>query len=145
MKVLLRKATDEDKEFLRDLNRIVYEEVVIEQFGSWDDVWQSNYFDEKWKAAGYQIIQVEGKPVGTLWTIEEKDHIWLRELQVLPEFQGRGIGTTLMKRELKKAKVRELPIRLRVLKTNRASHFYERLGFSVYDETETQLYMQNVI
>jgi len=63
MKVLLRKATDEDKEFLRDLNRIVYEEVVIEQFGSWDDVWQSNYFDEKWKAAGYQIIQVEGKPV----------------------------------------------------------------------------------
>jgi len=50
-----------------------------------------------------------------------------------------------MKRELKKAKVRELPIRLRVLKTNRASHFYERLGFSVYDETETQLYMQNVI
>jgi GNAT superfamily N-acetyltransferase len=145
MNVLLKKATDKDKEFLRNLNRIVYEEAVIEQFGRWDDVWQNSYFDEKWKGADNQIIRVDDKSIGTLWTIDEKDYICIRELQILPEFQGCGIGTALIKRELKKAKVRELPIQLRVLKANKARYFYEGLGFLVYDETETQLYMQNAI
>jgi len=143
MKVLLRKATQADKEFLRDLNRIVYKQLVIEQFGSWDDRWQRNYFDEKWKGAAYQIILVEDHPVGTFWTVEEKDHILVREIQVLPEFQGRRIGTTLMKRLLKNAKTRQLPVRLGLLKANRARHFYERLGFRVYAETENRFYKQN--
>ena len=145
MKVLLRKATQADKEFLRDLNRIVYKQLVIEQFGSWDDRWQRNYFDEKWKGAAYQIILVEDHPVGTFWTVEEKDHILVREIQVLPEFQGRRIGTTLMKRLLKNAKTRQLPVRLGLLKANRARHFYERLGFRVYEETQNRLYMQNAL
>jgi GNAT superfamily N-acetyltransferase len=143
MKVVLRKATDEDKEFLQDLNRKVYREVVAEQYGNWDDDQQSKYFDQKWQEAEYQIIEIENQRIGTIWTVEEKDHIRIRELQILPEFQGQGIGTVLMKRELEKAKLRKLPVRLSVLKANRARIFYERLGFRIYDETGSKLYLEN--
>lgn len=143
MKVELRKATDDDKEFLHELNRKVYQEVVVEQFGSWDDDHQSKYFEQKWKEAEYQIVEIEGKRIGTIWIMEEIDHIRIRELQILPEFQNRGIGTELMKRVIEKAKWRKRPIRLSVLRVNRARIFYERFGFGVYDETETRLYLEN--
>lgn len=143
MKVELRKATDRDKEFLHDLNRTVYREVVIEQFGIWDDDHQSKYFEQKWKEAEYQIVELENQRIGTIWIMEEMDHIRIRELQILPEFQRRGIGTELMKRVIEKAKWRKRPIRLSVLRANRARIFYERLGFGMYDETETRLYLEN--
>jgi ribosomal protein S18 acetylase RimI-like enzyme len=145
LNIVVRKATDEDKEFLRSLNRKVYREVVVEQFGSWDDDQQNRYFEKKWEIAGYQIIEIASRRIGTIWIIDEPDHMRIRELQILPEFQGQGIGSELMKRELERAKARNLPVRLRVLKANRARLLYERLGFRVHHETETHLIMENAL
>lgn len=143
MEFTAKIATEEDKEFLYALNRSVYKEVVIQQFGVWDEEWQRRYFEKKWPQAHYQIIEQAGRRIGAIWVTHQNDHIFLNEIQLLPEFQGQGIGSTLIKQELKRARALNLPMRLRVLKANRARKLYERLGFVVYDETETHFLMEN--
>jgi ribosomal protein S18 acetylase RimI-like enzyme len=61
------------------------------------------------------------------------------DLALLPAVQNQGIGTFLMRQICAQA---DRPVRLSVLKFNRAFAWYERLGFSkigdlgVYDEME---------
>lgn len=62
-------------------------------------------------------------------------------MALLPEFQGRGIGTKLIQAVMGEAAGLGLPLRLQVLKANRARRLYERLGFHVYAETATHLQM----
>ena len=143
LRVKLRSAKVDDKEFLFDLARTVYKKLVIDQFGNWDEKLQRNYFENKWKKANYQIIEKDDKRIGTIWTTIEKDHIQLNEIQLLPDFQRQGIGSPLVRNEVEKAQKHSKPIRLRLLKKNIAINFYLRLGFVVYDETEFRFFMEN--
>ena len=124
-------ATEDDKGFLKDLNREVYEPVVIRQFGVWDDAFQDRHFEEKWAVQNYQIVELSGQRVGAIWLSEESDHLWLREIQISPPHQNRGIGTKLLMKMMDEATASGLPIRLRVLTENRAKALYERLGFKI--------------
>ena len=119
-KVKLRTATADDKIFLFDLARTVYKKLVIDQFGEWEEDSQRNYFEKKWGKANYQIIKKDDKRIGTIWVTTEKDFIQLNEIQLLPDFQGQGIGSTLVQRELEKAQKQRKPMRLRLLKKNPA-------------------------
>ena len=140
-KVKLRAATINDKIFLFDLAKTVYKKLVIDQFGEWKENSQRNYFEKKWEKANYQIIEKDDKRIGTIWVTTKKDFIQLYEIQLLPQFQRQGIGSTLIHRELEKAQEQGKFIRLRLLKKNKAIRFYERLGLVVYDETDTRFSM----
>jgi GNAT superfamily N-acetyltransferase len=62
---------------------------------------------------------------------------------ILPEHQGKGIGTVCLNLIIDKAKQLNLPIRLRVLKVNtRAQDFYARMGFMVSDEIDNHVLME---
>jgi len=122
-------ATEDDKVFLKNLNREVYEPVVIRQFGVWDDAFQDRQFEEKWAVQNYQIVELSGQRVGAIWISEESDHLWLREIQISPPHQNQGIGKKLLMKMMGEAKTSGVPIRLRVLTENRAKALYVRLGF----------------
>jgi ribosomal protein S18 acetylase RimI-like enzyme len=68
--------------------------------------------------------------------------LWLREVFLVPAEQGQGIGSKLVLQEIAGARRLGKPLRLRVLRQNRARALYERLGFSVCGETETQYWME---
>ena len=122
-------AREDDKHFMKTLNREVYEPVVVRQFGAWDDAFQDRHFEAKWAAQDYQIIEIAGQRVGAFWISKEPDHFWLREIQIAPTHQNKGIGTELLMKLMKEATKSGLPLRLRVLTENRAKALYERLGF----------------
>jgi len=139
-----RPATEEDKAFLKKLNRDVYESVVIEQFGAWDDAIQDEHFERKWAVQEYQIVEQEGLRVGAIWISKEIDHLWLREIQISPCHQNQGLGTKLLTTTIDEAARSGLPLQLRVLIANRAKALYERLGFSVIGMHEdTHYWMQH--
>ncbi|GJM43164.1 MAG: hypothetical protein DHS20C21_00060 [Gemmatimonadota bacterium] len=144
MKLTRRPAEDADKAFVQDANRAAYEDVVVRQFGQWDEAFHEYHFNKKWEDATFEIVESRSGPVGALWTTDEGDHLWLREVFLLPVFQGQGIGTALIRQELAKARRFKKPLRLRVLRENRALSLYERLGFSVCGETETHFLMEAV-
>ena len=115
---------------------------MIQQFGTWDETWQRQYFEQKWSRTNYQIIDCKGESVGAISKSDHDDHVSLNEIQLLPEFQGQGIGSALITQELDRVEMMDIPMRLRVLKQNRqARKLYERLGFLVYGETEAHFLM----
>ncbi len=71
------------------------------------------------------------------------DHMFLIEIQIDAPYQGKGIGTQLIKKVINEAKVKDLPLRLQVLKENdKARKLYLRLGFRQVSETETHIVME---
>ena len=142
MKIIKRPAKDEDKDFLYSLNRAVYRTLVERINGKWDEKFQKEYFEQKWNKAGYQIIEKDNTKIGTIWIEYEPDLHTLKEIQILPDFQNKGIGTELLKSEISLAKKANVTIRLRLLKGNPAQSLYSRLGFKVYEKAGDYLLME---
>ena len=84
-------ATPEDRTFLHELNRLAYEDVVVRQFGSWDDNAQRQRFDSKLQRATFRIVEQAGQQIAAVWSSEHDDHVYLHELMILPE----GCGTPI--------------------------------------------------
>lgn len=83
-----------------------------------------------------QVIELAGQPVGLVKVVRSAQRWKLLQLQVLPQYQGRGIGTEVVLDVLKQARAVHLPVVLTVLKENPAKRFYERVGFRVVGERE---------
>ena len=142
MKITLRKATAEDEEFVLTTHHLAYRDVVVAQFGEWDEQRQDNYFYQKWFPEKIDLIEFEGSLAGYLIVETLPNHIFLSEIVILPNFQNKGIGRKLIEDQCAKAIAAALPLRLRVLKANRAIDLYTRLGFQRYGETETHVQME---
>ena len=143
MNLTLRPARDDDHDFARALHHSVYREVVIQQFGSWDDLVQRKFFEEAWQPNESQIIQLDGKNIGCIQRRRHPDHIELVEIQLLPDYQGGGIGTSLLKDAIISAHEAGLPLRLRVLKESRAMQLYQKLGFAKTGMNDTYIFMEH--
>ena len=142
METTRRPASQDDKPFVRGVNRQAYEELIVRLYGEWDERAQDSYFDQKWERADFEVVEVAGERIGAIWTTEDGDHLRLHEIFLLPDWQGRGIGSGLVKQELATARRLGKPLRLSVLRGNRARALYERLGFAVTEETETKVWME---
>lgn len=66
MKIARRPATSDDEHFARRLHEMGYHDVVVRQFGQWDEAMQEGYFVKKWFPEKYQILLCEGQPCGCL-------------------------------------------------------------------------------
>jgi GNAT superfamily N-acetyltransferase len=138
MELTRRLATEADKAFVQAASKQAYEDVVVRQFGVWDVEAEERSFNGKWQRAAFYVIERAGEAIGAICTTDEHDHVRLNEVFLVPGHQGRGLGSQLVQQELCRARGVCKPLRLRVLKHNRARVLYERLGFSVCGETETQ-------
>jgi ribosomal protein S18 acetylase RimI-like enzyme len=112
-------------------------------WGVWDEPWQHQRFVESFALPTHHIVELSGRPVGCLAVEEHPDHVFLARLFLLPEVQGRGIGTRLTRTVCESAHRRGLPVALTILKVNPARRLYERLGFAVVSENETHFKMES--
>jgi ribosomal protein S18 acetylase RimI-like enzyme len=67
--------------------------------------------------------------IGRILVVRTSEEIHLVDIALLPANQGQGIGAGLIKELLDEGDRDGLPVRLEVLKNNRAALLYERLGF----------------
>ncbi len=138
----LRKADNNDYDFVFNLNKAVYKDYFNYVFGSWDEAFQRQFCDSRLKT-GVQIISTEGKDIGVLELIEKEDQIYLEEIQIDPDYQGKGLGSQIIKDIMKKAFESNLSVGLMVLKINdKAKRLYESLGFTLTGETKTHYIME---
>jgi len=135
-----RQADASDHAFLRELHQAAYRDVVIRQFGNWVEADQDTWFEQQ-LGSPIQVIELDGVPVGAVALHDAADHLFLAELQILPEFQNRGIGSAVLRAELERATALARPIRLRVLLQNHAVALYLRHGFTITSQTETHYLM----
>jgi GNAT superfamily N-acetyltransferase len=137
----LRPATQEDGPFLYHVVKTTMQEYVAQTWG-WDEAWQQTYFWAHFDPTDRQIIVRDGQDIGVLTVEEHADALEIDQIYVLPEHQGQGIGTALIRSVLQRGVELDLPVRLRVLQVNPARRLYERLGFVATGETDTRCFME---
>jgi ribosomal protein S18 acetylase RimI-like enzyme len=81
-------------------------------------------------AGQFCIICQDNRPIGRLVVNRSAEEVRVVDLALLPAHRNRGIGTLLMRQVCDEAARSGKPVRLSVLKNNRAARWYERLGFT---------------
>ena len=135
LKYHLRHSTPEDFEFVFQLNKINMRHFV-EQIRGWDEEAERKDMRRKFLPFVDQIIQVNGIDVGIFSVEQRQGEIYLKHIEILPEYQGQGIGGSLIRSVQSQAMTQGLSVKLTVLKANSAKQIYERLGFRVIQEYE---------
>jgi ribosomal protein S18 acetylase RimI-like enzyme len=140
----LRAATPADAQFLFALHRATMREVIEGTWGPWNEAWQRAHFASRFHPPGVSVITAEGRDVGTLWLDRGPAEIYVVEIQVAPEMQGRGIGSAVLRRVLAEGAASARPVTLQVLRVNvRARRLYERLGFAMTGEADPHVLMRH--
>jgi ribosomal protein S18 acetylase RimI-like enzyme len=135
-----RPALESDVDFLYALHVATMKDYVDKTWG-WDDAFQESIFRKNYDPVGIEIIMFDGKEMGMLSIEERDDDIFLRVIEIHPAYQNKRIATSIINRMIADGAQRKKPVRLRVLKVNPAKRLYERLGFSVIEETPTHYIM----
>jgi ribosomal protein S18 acetylase RimI-like enzyme len=137
----LRSVTTDDYKFLYALNSKTMFDYVEATWG-WDETWQQNYFKEHFQPEANQIIVLNFDDIGRIEIYYEANEVRISNIQILPEYQNKGIGNTVMLRIIQQAQQQKQCLTLQVLKVNPARRFYERLGFFVEGEDDTYFKMK---
>jgi RimJ/RimL family protein N-acetyltransferase len=90
---------------------------------------QHTYYQQQFGSAHYQIIQMDGEPVGRLYLDYRTDSLHIIDIALLTPFRNQGIGTHFLSEILAEGEKRKLPVRLHVAFFNSAQRLYQRLGF----------------
>lgn len=92
--------------------------------------------------AEFQIVLIDGVNAGRFGLNRTREELRVVDIALLPQHRNAGFGTALLQRVFGEALGTKKPLRLEVMKTNRAARLYQRLGFVVIDETELHYEME---
>jgi len=142
MKITFERAHPDARDEFWALYQDAYKQLILEQFGGWDEAEQYAAFLRKWQTGGYAKILVDGQLAGGLWLRFFPTHHEIADIQLRTALRGRGIGSAIIRREIERAHANGKPLRLSVLFRNRAYRLYRRLGFEVVGRSAYQYHME---
>lgn len=117
-------STREDELAVLDWDRAQKEEFLRMQFRA-----QHTFYLEQFTQAQFDLIVLDGEPVGRLYVDRRSDEIRIVDIALLTEHRRRGIGSRLLNDLLAEARAAGLPVRIHVEQNNPALGLYHRLGF----------------
>ena len=129
--------TDEDYEFVYEVKKNAYKKYVEECWGSWIEEDQRAYFEKFISAVkdNAYIIVDENKKIGFYnGEILDNGNYEVGNICIIPEYQGKGIGTLILKEKIEENKDRDIDIQY--FKQNPVGSLYERLDFVKSGETQ---------
>jgi ribosomal protein S18 acetylase RimI-like enzyme len=138
----LRASHSSDARFFYDVTEKSMRAHVIAAGGVWEEEGRRKEVAEDILNPDASVIMIGEIDAGILCVERKPDEIRLQTLYLLPSYQARGVGSSIVSALQKEAVARCVPLRLHVLKVNPAKHFYDRVGFSVEEETEHFFYMR---
>jgi ribosomal protein S18 acetylase RimI-like enzyme len=140
--ITYRTAAADDYDFLYRLHRDTMRPYVEATWGDWIEDWQQENFRLHFNPALLRVIQLQGLDVGVMQAQDRTEELFLVRLEILPEYQKRGIGTRVIEDLVAEAARQGKPAALQVLKVNfPARSLYQRLGFGVTGENDTHYIM----
>ena len=94
------------------------------------------------ESATFLVCICDGKFAGYVSGDNIAGELYIGNIAVKKEYQGNGIGTQILQDVLEKNKCDKIRTILQVFKDNPAINLYKRLGFIIYDETDTHYRME---
>lgn len=132
-----RKYNDEDYEFVYQLKKDSYIKYVEANWGTWNEEDQRKYFEKFINTVkNDSLIICDGQKRIGFYNGEQLDEYTYEvgNICIIPEYQGKGIGTKLLKGILEEHK--EEDVKIQYFKQNPVGKLYERLGFIPSGETD---------
>jgi len=142
MRITKRPGLATDLEFVRWVHHRAYRDVVVAQYGRWNEEAQDEFFIAAWSLAPHDVILCDDVRCGYMCVEDRDNDIHLRELVIDPDSQGRGIGTHLIRDVFERATARGVPVSLATHRSNRAVNLYSRLGFRESGRTTSHILME---
>jgi ribosomal protein S18 acetylase RimI-like enzyme len=150
MRVTIRPATEDDVDFLtavaidvtKDQGRWPEDEDEAQYRDGYAD-WTREQLRGEVPDSSLSVLELEGARVGRLRVVRPGDLVELAGLQILPAYQGRGLGSEVVRGLAAEAHADRLPLELDVEADNpRARALYERLGFQPVGENDGEIRMR---
>jgi ribosomal protein S18 acetylase RimI-like enzyme len=148
--ISLRPITAEDVDFLYR----VYASTRADEMKlvDWDDAHKRAFLEMQFKAqhtyytqnlqAEFQIVLLDGEPVGRLYVERRPDEIRVIDIALLPDYRNRGIGSFFLHGLFDEARRACVPVRIHVEHFNPALRLYTRLGFRKIGDTSVYFLME---
>ncbi len=140
-KIGFRPSSHQDYDFLYTLHVATMKDYVDKTWG-WNDDFQQKIFKEKFEPDKLKIITFDKKDIGMIAVEDREEDIFLRIIEILPEYQNKGIGKYIVQSLIDKAKNENKLVFLYVLKVNPAQNLYKNLGFEIISEITTHYVMR---
>ena len=149
--ITLRPATEDDQDFLfelfkssrgDDLRGLGWSDEQIGDFLQMQYEAHQNFLTNDYPGLDEQIVLSDGNAVGHLAVEQRSDEIRLVDLSLLPAQRNCGTGALLIQELQAQAAAARRPLRLQVIRFNRAVGLFERLGFRRTSETGTHFQME---
>jgi GNAT superfamily N-acetyltransferase len=141
--ITLRPESAEDEAQLYEL----YADTRAEELAGlgWDSATRTAFLTMQFRAqrqgyrnmfpqGAFSMIVADGRPIGRIVVNRNEDEIRVVDIVLQAPYRGRGIGTRLLAGLCAEAAAGKKPLRLHVLKDERAKRLYERLGFNQTDD-----------
>ncbi|TFF39347.1 GNAT family N-acetyltransferase [Pseudomonas sp. RIT623] len=126
MPLQLTPANDSHRTFARDLTR----RAMLPYYREFDLLWIEEAFDQAWGWREQWLVEEDGEVLGFCSLSQDRQALFIRELHLLPEHRGRGVGSWVLEALAGWAVQRRLPLlRLMVFSSNPARQLYLRHGF----------------
>ncbi len=141
--IILRHCLTEDSEFYYNVKKTTLKQYIEQIWGEWDEDFQRERHKKNFSPKYTQIIQWCAKDIGILVIEEDSEVLMVHNIEILPEYQNKGIGTYLMLKIVQNANEKRKNVLLHVLKSNlKAKKFYHKIGFKDDIEEETHFRMK---
>jgi GNAT superfamily N-acetyltransferase len=127
--------------FSFEVKRAAMGPYIAERWG-WDEALQMQTHQAHFGEKPFFKIVLDGRDVGIVSVMRLHGHIRFGEFYLLPDCQGKGLGTRVLQHCLFLADEQGLPVRLEHLKWNPVGSLYRRNGFAVVGETEIHWFME---
>lgn len=134
-------VTDSDFDALADL-RIAAMRESLERVGRFDPERARQRLRASFAPALTTGILLQGQRVGFYVLRAEDGALKLDHLYILPDFQGRGLGSAVMQRIAEDADRQGLAVRLGALRDSESNQFYRRHGYVQTGEDEWDIYYE---
>ena len=136
-KYILRKYENSDYDFVYEVKKNAYKKYVEQCWGKWYDIDQKNRFKESMEKTFDRtyIIMFNDEKIGFYQgqLVNERTY-YIENICIIPEYQGKGIGTEILKSVLNKYSDKNIEIQY--FKQNPVENLYKKLGFEPNGETE---------
>jgi N-acetylglutamate synthase-like GNAT family acetyltransferase len=135
----LRRAGPDDIPYIYALRERTMKKQFAGTFG-WNETQQRSMAEDHIDKT--QIIMAKEQRIGVVKVLRENDRYLLHQIQVEPEYQGKGIGSHIISEFICLAEEEKLPFDLWVIKIAKAKTLYEKLGFKLIEEHEHNCLMR---
>lgn len=140
----LRKFTESDIPFMQQLYASTREsELALTNFSAEEKAAfvahqfnaQFHHYCQNYCTDFFDIIELNGSPIGRLFVEHRKDEIRIVDIALTPNSRGQGLGTYFFEQLFEQAKAEKKSVSIHVEHNNPARRLYERLGFKLKTKT----------